>query len=447
MNDQVFMDLLQAREYKAVRSILNVMNAVDIAALMEDLEERDLAMAFRLIPKDKAAEVFTNMDSDQQSALVGLFTEKELKDMLDEMFLDDTVDLLEDLPANLVTRILENVSPEKRRTINQLLNYPEDSAGSVMTTEYVSLKKTNTVAEALRLIKKIGIRKETIYTCYVLENRKLLGIVEAKDLLTEDDDVKMEDIMETNDEIISVNTHDDQEEVARLFQKYDLLALPVVDKDGHMVGIITVDDAMDVMEEEVSEDIALMGGVRPADDTYLDTPVLRHVANRIPWLLILMLSATVTGIILTHYEQAFEAIPVLVSFIPMIMDTSGNCGSQASTLIIRGLALEEIRLQDVFKVMFKELRVSLLVGAILAVVNGIRVLIMNRDPVIAIVVGLALLCSVVIAKFIGCMMPMLATRLKLDPALMASPLITTIVDACSITIFFSIAVAILGIAM
>ncbi len=447
MNDQVFMDLLQAREYKAVRSILNVMNAVDIAALMEDLEERDLAMAFRLIPKDKAAEVFTNMDSDQQSALVEVFTEKELKDVLDEMFLDDTVDLLEDLPANLVTRILENVSPEKRRTINQLLNYPEDSAGSVMTTEYVSLKKSNTVAEALRLIKKIGIRKETIYTCYVLENRKLLGIVEAKDLLTEDDDVKMEDIMETKDEIVSVNTHDDQEEVARLFQKYDLLALPVVDKDGLMVGIITVDDAMDVMEEEVSEDIALMGGLRPADDTYLATPVIRHVANRIPWLLILMLSATVTGLILTYYEQAFEAIPVLVSFIPMIMDTSGNCGSQASTLIIRGLALEEIHLGDVFRVMFKELRVSLLVGLILAIVNGIRVLIMNRDPVIAIVVGLALLCSVVIAKFIGCMMPMLATRLKLDPALMASPLITTIVDACSITIFFSIAVAILGIAM
>ncbi len=447
MNDQVFMDLLQAREYKAVRSILNVMNAVDIAALMEDLEERDLAMAFRLIPKDKAAEVFTNMDSDQQSALVEVFTEKELKDVLDEMFLDDTVDLLEDLPANLVTRILENVSPEKRRTINQLLNYPEDSAGSVMTTEYVSLKKSNTVAEALRLIKKIGIRKETIYTCYVLENRKLLGIVEAKDLLTEDDDVKMEDIMETKDEIVSVNTHDDQEEVARLFQKYDLLALPVVDKDGLMVGIITVDDAMDVMEEEVSEDIALMGGLRPADDTYLATPVIRHVANRIPWLLILMLSATVTGLILTYYEQAFEAIPVLVSFIPMIMDTSGNCGSQASTLIIRGLALEEIHLSDVFRVMFKELRVSLLVGLILAIVNGIRVLIMNRDPVIAIVVGLALLCSVVIAKFIGCMMPMLATRLKLDPALMASPLITTIVDACSITIFFSIAVAILGIAM
>ena len=444
MNEQVFLDLLQAREYKAVRSILNVMNAVDIAALMEDLEERDLAQAFRLIPKDKAAEVFTNMNSDQQSALVSIFTEKELKDMLDEMFLDDTVDLLEDLPANLVTRILESVSSEKRRTINQLLNYPEDSAGSVMTTEYVSLRKTTTVADALKLIKKIGIRKETIYTCYVLENRKLVGIVEAKDLLTEDDDVKMEDIMETNNEIISVTTHTDQEEVAKLFTKYDLLALPVTDNEGMMVGIITVDDAMDVMEEEVSEDMAIMSGIRPMDETYLDTSVFSHVKKRIPWLLVLMLSATITGLILQHYEEAFEAIPVLVSFIPMLMDTSGNCGSQASTLIIRGLALEEVHLSDVFRVMFKELRVSLIIGLILAVVNGIRVIIMNKDPMIALIVGLALLCSIVIAKFIGSMMPMLATKLKFDPALMASPLITTIVDACSITIFFSIAVAILG---
>ncbi len=445
MNDQVFLDLLQSREYKAVRSILNVMNAVDIAALMEDLEERDLAMAFRLIPKDKAAEVFTNMDIDQQSALVEIFTEKELKDVLDEMFLDDTVDLMEELPANLVTRILGSVSPEKRRMINQLLDYPEDSAGSVMTTEYVSLRKNTTVAEALKLIKKIGIRKETIYTCYVLENRKLVGIVQAKDLLTEDDDVTMEQIMETGDEIISVDTHTDQEEVVKLFSKYDLLALPVVDKDGFMVGIITVDDAMDVMEEEVSEDMAIMGGMHPNDQSYLETPVLIHVRNRIPWLIILMLSATITGYILTYYENAFEAIPILVSFIPMIMDTSGNCGSQASTLIIRGLALEEIHLSDVFKIIFKEFRVGILVGIILAVLNGIRVIIMNRDPMIALVVGISLLCSVIISKFIGSMMPMLATKLKFDPALMASPLITTIVDACSITIFFSIAVMILNV--
>ncbi len=444
MNDQVFLDLLQAREYKAVRSILNIMNAVDIAALMEDLEERDLAQAFRLIPKEKAAEVFTNMNTDQQSALVSIFTEKELKDMLDEMFLDDTVDLLEDLPANLVTRILESVNSEKRRTINQLLNYPEDSAGSVMTTEYVSLRKTTTVADALKLIKKIGIRKETIYTCYVLENRKLVGIVEAKDLLTEDDDVKMEDIMETNNEIISVTTHTDQEEVAKLFAKYDLLALPVTDNEGMMVGIITVDDAMDVMEEEVTEDMAKMSGITPNDQPYLETSVFREVRNRIPWLLILMLSATITGAILTHYEHAFEAIPILVSFIPMLMDTSGNCGSQASTLIIRGLAVDEIHLGDVFRVMFKEFRVSIMIGIILAVINGIRILIMNRNPIIALIVGLALVCSIIIAKFIGCMMPMLATRLKIDPALMASPLITTIVDACSITIFFTIAVAILG---
>ena len=443
MNDQVFRDLLEAREYKAVRSILNVMNAVDIAALMEDLEDRDLAMAYRLIPKDKAAEVFTNMNSDQQSALVEVFTEKELKEMLNEMYLDDTVDLLEDLPANLVSRILSSVSVEKRRQINQLLNYPEDSAGSVMTTEYVSFKKTTTVAEALQLLKKIGIRKETIYTCYILENRRLVGIVSALDLLTEDDDKTMEEIMESDAEIVSVTTHTDQEEVAKLFSKYDLLALPVLDADGMMVGIITVDDAMDVLQEEVTEDIAKMNAIVPSDKTYLETSVLTHAKNRIPWLLVLMLSATVTGIILTHYEMAFEAIPILVSFIPMIMDTSGNCGSQASTLIIRGLALDEIGLKDVFKVMFKEFRISIICGVVLAVVNGVRVLIMNRDPMIALIVGISLVCCVVIAKFIGCMMPMLATKLHLDPALMASPLITTIVDACSITIYFAIAVAVL----
>ena len=428
MNDQIFLDLLQAREYKAVRSILNIMNAVDIAALMEDLEERDLAMAFRLIPKDKAAEVFTNMNSEQQTDLVELFTEKELKDMLDEMFMDDTVDLLEDLPANLVSRILENVSSEKRRQINTLLNYPEDSAGSVMTTEYVAFRKTTTVAEALRLIKKIGIRKETIYTCYVLENRKLVGIVTAKDLLTEDDNTIMADIMIEDAEIISVTTHTDQEEVARLFSKYDFLAVPVLDSDGMMVGIVTVDDAIDVLQEEVTEDMAIMNAMHPSDRTYLETPVLRHVRNRIPWLLFLMLSATITGLILEYYENAFAALPLLVSFIPMLMDTSGNCGSQASTLIIRGLALEELHLNDVFRIIFKEFRVSLIVGCILAVVNGIRIVIMNQNLVVACIVSISLVCTIVIAKFIGCMMPLLATKLHFDPALMASPLITTIVD-------------------
>lgn len=439
MNDQVFMDLLQAREYKAVRSILNVMNPVDIAALMEDLEERDLAMAFRLIPKDKAAEVFSYMESDQQTTLVNLFTEKELKDVLDEMFLDDTVDMLEDLPANLVNRILMNVSPSKRAQINTLLNYPEDSAGSVMTTEYVSLKRTNTVAEALDLIKRIGIRKETIYTCYILDNRKLVGIVTAKDLLTADRDTVMEDIMDQESEIVSVSTRTDKEDAAHLISEYDLLAIPVLDDEGLMVGIVTVDDAMDVMQDEVTEDLSIMSAMTPSDKTYFETSVLQHVKNRIPWLLILMLSATFTGMILTHYEEAFQAIPILVAFIPMLMDTGGNCGNQASTLIVRGLALEQIEVKDYYRVAFKEFRVSLIIGIVLAAVNGVRVLIMYRQPVIALVTGLALIAAIIIAKLIGCSMPILATKLKLDPALMASPLITTIVDCCTIIIYFRIA--------
>ena len=441
MDNQVFMDLLAAREYKAVRSILNVMNAVDIAALLEDLSGADLVRAFRLIPKDDAAEVFANMSSSLQTSLVELFTEEELKDMLDDMYLDDTVDLVEDLPANLVTKILTTVSSSRRQQINQLLNYPEDSAGSVMTTEYVSLKKTTTVGDALRLIKQIGIHKETIYTCYVLENRKLIGIVTAKDLLTENDEKTMEELMET--ELITVTTHTDQEAVGKLFAKYDLLALPVLDSDGMMVGIVTVDDAIDVIEEEATEDIAKMNAIVPTEKTYLETSVFEHAKHRIVWLLVLMISATFTGMILTHYENAFEAIPLLVAFIPMLMDTSGNCGSQASTLIIRGLALDQIHLRDVFRVIFKEFRVSFIVGLTLAVVNFVRIMIMYQDAVIALVVSLSLLLTIMLAKLIGCMMPLLATRLHLDPALMASPLITTIVDACSITIFFAIATAIL----
>ena len=445
MNKEIFMNLLQAREYKAVRSILNVMNAVDIAALMEELEDKDLALAFRLIPKDKAAEVFANMNSPMQSYLVEILTEKELKEMLDEMFLDDTVDLLEDLPANLVTRILESVSAEKRRQINILLNYPEDSAGSVMTTEYVDLRKTTTVAEALRHIKHTGIHKETIYTCYVLENRRLIGIVTAKDLLTMDDTMTMEELMET--EIISVTTHTDQEEVAKLFSKYDLLAIPVLDTDGMMVGIVTFDDAMDVLEEETTEDMALMSAITPNEKSYFATSVLDHAKHRIVWLLVLMLSATFTGMIITHYEDAFQVMPLLVAFIPMLMDTGGNCGSQSSTLIIRGLALDEIHFSDIFRVMFKEFRISLVVGIGLAIANGIRLLIMYQNPAIAFVVGCSLIGTIILSKLIGCTLPILAQKVKLDPAIMAAPLITTIVDACSVIIYFKIATMVFHLAV
>ena len=437
MNRTTFIELLEKRDFKTLKNTLEIMNAVDIALLLSNLEDKERAFAFRLIPKDKAADVFSNMSNPIQSYLVKIFTEKELRELLDNLYMDDTVDLLEELPANLVTRILHTVSSDKRDLINQLLKFPENSAGSIMTTEYVSLKKTMTIKETMKHIKEVGIHKETIYTCYVLENRRLIGIVSAKDLMTLDDNTFIQDIMET--EIISVGTHTDQEETARLFSKYDLLALPVVDLDNRMVGIITVDDAMDVMVDEATEDISIMGAVNPSEKTYFETSVFSHAKNRFLWLLILMLSSTITGTIITQYENAFAAIPLLVSFIPMLMDTGGNCGSQSSTLIIRGLALDEIRFKDIFRVIVKEFRVALLVSLGLALANGLRIFIMYKDLKLAVVIGLSLICTVILSKIIGCILPLFAKKINLDPAIMAAPLITTLVDTCSIIIYFTIA--------
>lgn len=437
MDKDIFIKLLAQREFKAVRSILDVMNEVDIASLLSTLSDKELALAFRLIPKDKAAEVFSNMDTSMQTYLVTMFTEKELKELLDDLYMDDTVDMLEELPANLVKRILATVSASDRSMINQLLNYPEDSAGSIMTTEYVDLREEMTVGQAMAHIKKTGIHKETIYTCYITERRKLVGIVSAKDLMTTDDDVPIKNLMET--EIISVYTHADQEQVAQLFTKYDLLALPVIDQDGRMVGIVTFDDAMDVMVDEATEDITKMAAINPSEKTYFETSVFQHAKNRIPWLLILMFTSIITGTIITRYENAFAAIPLLVSFIPMLMDTGGNCGSQSATLIIRGIALDEIRFTDLFKVMFKEFRISLIVGAFLAVANGIRIFIQYHNPGLAVVIACSLMGTVIMAKLVGCILPLLAKKVNLDPAIMASPLITTLVDTFSILIYFNIA--------
>ena len=437
MDKDIFIKLLAQREFKAVRSILDVMNEVDIASLLSTLSDKELALAFRLIPKDKAAEVFSNMDSSMQTYLVTMFTEKELKELLDDLYMDDTVDMLEELPANLVKRILATVSASDRSMINQLLNYPEDSAGSIMTTEYVDLREEMTVGQAMAHIKKTGIHKETIYTCYITERRKLVGIVSAKDLMTTDDNVPIKDLMET--EIISVYTHADQEQVAQLFTKYDLLALPVIDQDGRMVGIVTFDDAMDVMVDEATEDITKMAAINPSEKTYFETSVLQHAKNRIPWLLILMFTSIITGTIITRYENAFAAIPLLVSFIPMLMDTGGNCGSQSATLIIRGIALDEIRFTDLFKVMFKEFRISLIVGVFLAVANGVRIFIQYHNPGLAVVIACSLMGTVIMAKLVGCILPLLAKKVNLDPAIMASPLITTLVDTFSILIYFNIA--------
>ena len=430
MDKDIFIKLLAQREFKAVRSILDVMNEVDIASLLSTLSDKELALAFRLIPKDKAAEVFSNMDTSMQTYLVTMFTEKELKELLDDLYMDDTVDMLEELPANLVKRILATVSASDRSMINQLLNYPEDSAGSIMTTEYVDLREEMTVGQAMAHIKKTGIHKETIYTCYITERRKLVGIVSAKDLMTTDDDVPIKDLMET--EIISVYTHADQEQVAQLFTKYDLLALPVIDQDGRMVGIVTFDDAMDVMVDEATEDITKMAAINPSEKTYFETSVLQHAKNRIPWLLILMFTSIITGTIITRYENAFAAIP-------MLMDTGGNCGSQSATLIIRGIALDEIRFTDLFKVMFKEFRISLIVGAFLAVANGVRIFIQYHNPGLAVVIACSLMGTVIMAKLVGCTLPLLAKKVNLDPAIMASPLITTLVDTFSILIYFNIA--------
>ncbi|WP_343208570.1 magnesium transporter [Anaerolentibacter hominis] len=444
MEREIFMNLLKGREYRDIREALIAMNAADIAVLLSELEDRDLAIIFRLIPKDKAADVFSEMNSSMKAYLVEIFTDKERKELLSNLFLDDTVDLLEDLPANLVTHILDSVGPEKREQINLLLSYPDDSAGSVMTTEYVDLRRENTVGDAIRHIRQTGIHKETIYTCYVLEKRRLIGIVSAKDLLTLDENALIGENMKKT-EIISVNTHTDQEEVVKVFQKYNFLALPVLDMQGFMVGIVTVDDVMNVMEDEATEDIELMGAVTPSHKTYFETSVLEHARHRIVWLLVLMLSATFTGAIITHYENAIAAVPLLVSFIPMLMDTGGNCGSQSSTLIIRGLALDEIKLKDIFRVMFREFGVAIVVGITLAAANGLRIWIMYRDTKIALVVGLSLIATIILSKLIGCSLPILAKKIHCDPAIMAAPLITTVVDACSVMIYFKFATSLLAI--
>ena len=438
LTEERIKDMLDAREYKELKEELETnMYPVDLAEILEEFDQKHMVLVFRLLAKEEAAETFSYMDSDTREDLINALTDSELEEIMEEMYLDDTVDVLEEMPANVVDRLLMVTDEEKRQQINQLLQYPEDSAGSIMTTEYVDLREEMTVGQAMAHIKKTGIHKETIYTCYITERRKLVGIVSAKDLMTTDDNVPIKDLMET--EIISVYTHADQEQVAQLFTKYDLLALPVIDQDGRMVGIVTFDDAMDVMVDEATEDITKMAAINPSEKTYFETSVLQHAKNRIPWLLILMFTSIITGTIITRYENAFAAIPLLVSFIPMLMDTGGNCGSQSATLIIRGIALDEIRFTDLFKVMFKEFRISLIVGAFLAVANGVRIFIQYHNPGLAIVIACSLMGTVIMAKLVGCILPLLAKKVNLDPAIMASPLITTLVDTFSILIYFNIA--------
>ena len=369
---EAILEMLENREYKELKIELENMHPVDLAELMEELEDKQMILVFRLLDKDEAAETFTEMNTDMQEVLLNTLTDSEIKEVMDEMYLDDAVDVLEEMPANVVKRLLEATDEETRKQINTLLNYPEDSAGSIMNVEYIAFHKEMTVEEAILKIRQVGINRETIYTCYVTEKRKLIGVVTVKDLLTTGDNRLIEEIMETN--IICANTHDDQEEVASMITKYGLIAMPVVDNDMRMVGIVTVDDAMDVIQEETTEDMSVMAGiVVPSEDAYFDTSVWQHAKSRFPWLLFLMLSATITGLVLGHFEETLLLMPILNTFIPMLTGTGGNCGSQSSTLIIRGLAVDEIELRDVWRVIFKELRVATLVGLMLAVVNGIRI--------------------------------------------------------------------------
>ena len=433
-------ELIENKEFRKIKSELEDENVVDIAEFLSELEDKYLAVIFRLLPKKKAAEVFSYMEKEQQMVLLDLFSDKEMKDVMDSMFADDMVDLLEDMPANVVTRVLVKVDKETREAVNKMLKYPDDSAGSIMTIEFVELAPDMTVAEALDKIRQVGIKSETVYSCYVVKNHELLGVVSAKDLMTNPVETPIADLM--NENIISVHTNDDREEVANLFRKYDLIALPVLDVEDCMVGIVTVDDAIDVLTTETTEDMQKMAAMTVSEESYFDTSVFQHAKNRIVWLLILMLSSTFTGMIITKYENAFAAVPLLVSFIPMLMDTGGNCGSQSSTLIIRGLAIDEIHFNDIFKIVWKEFRVSLLVSFALALANGVRVYIMYHDLSMAVVVAFSLVFTVVVAKLIGCMLPVFAKMIRLDPAIMAAPLITTIVDLCSIMIYFKIATVI-----
>lgn len=435
--------LIDGKKYASVRDVFETMHAADIAAVLEECEKEVVPLLFRLLPKELAADTFVEMEEDQQKMLIQGFSDSELKEVVDELYVDDAADLVEEMPANVVRRILKQAGPEKRKLINEILKYPEDSAGSIMTTEYVSLRPDMTVEDAIKRIRRTGVDKETINTCYVTEqNRKLLGIVTIRTLLLAEENVTMQEIM--TEEVISALTTQDREEVALDFNKYGLSAMPVVDVENRLVGIVTVDDVMDVLQEETTEDIEKMAAITPLEKPYLKTAAFKMYLSRVPWLLIMMLSATFTGLIITHYENALAVNIALVASIPMLMSTGGNAGSQASVTVIRGLSIGEIELRDVFRVIWKEIRVALLCGLTLAVVSFFKfVLFDSVGWAVALVISLTLLVTVAVAKVVGCTLPMLATKVGFDPAVMASPFITTIIDAVSLAIYVNIAMQLL----
>ncbi len=454
--EKALLAMLEDKKYATLRDILVTMNPMDIAGLFDGLEEKQIPLLFRLLPKELAAETFVEMEADAQELLIRGFSDNELKEVLDELYVDDAADIVEEMPANVVKRILKHADPEMRHSINQILRYPENSAGSIMTTEYVSLRPHMTVEEAILRIRRQGVDKETIYTCYVTaKDRTLIGLVTVKDLLlAEDDEIKIEEVMQNNmADLIYVNTKTDQEEVAQLFNKYDFLALPVVDGEHRMVGIVTIDDAMDVMEEEATEDMELMSGMLPSEKPYLRSSAFDLFKNRIPWLMLMMVSATFTGLIMTAFEDALAAQIALSAFIPMLMGTGGNSGSQSSVTVIRGLSLGELEFSDIGVILWKEVRTAILCGVALAVVCFGKIWLVdhlmlgngNITLMVDLVVCLALCVTVVLAKVVGCMLPMAAKAIHLDPAVMASPFISTIVDALSLLVYFLFAKMLLNI--
>ena len=441
--------LLEERKFNTLRDIMTTMKPYDIAAIFEELQDEKTPILFRIMPKELAAETFVEMDDETQEFLIHGLSDSELKEVVDELFVDDAVDLIEEMPANVVKRILRQADKDMRKQINELLKYPEDSAGSIMTTEFIVLRPDMTAEMAIKRIRRTGVDKETIYTCYVTDNNnKLIGISTVKDLLLADDDDLVKDLMEEN--VISVNTLDDQEQVAQMFSNYNFLALPVVDNENRLVGIVTIDDAIDVIQEEATEDIEKMAAVLPSDKPYMRTSVWGIYRKRIPWLLVLMLSATFTSAIISSFEGALASVIVLSSFIPMITGSGGNAGSQASVSVIRALSLGEIEFKSMFKVLWKELRVSILCGATLAAANFIKLMIfdLNGNPnafVIALVVSLTLLGTIMMSKLVGSSLPLLASKIGFDPAVMANPLISTVCDSLSLLIYFGIATSILNI--
>ena len=437
MDKKLVLEWIQNNNLKELHEYLKKQNVVDIAEFLKELDDSTLAIFFRVLEKEEAANVFSYLENDERNRLIKTFNNTEIVNVINELYSDDAIDFLSDMPANLVTQLLDKVDDEVRQDINHLLKYKDGTAGSIMTVEFIEFTKEMSVADALAKIKRVGIDSETVYTCYVVENRKLIGIVSAKSLMLSDSDVLIKDIMKT--EFIYAYTSDDKEDIAKKMRKYGLIALPVLDIEDCIVGIVTFDDAIDVLTEETTEDMQKMAAIVANDKPYLTTSVWEHARSRIVWLLILMFSATLTGSIISNYEHAFEVMPVLVSFIPMLMDTGGNCGSQSSTLIIRGLAIDEIKFSDFFKVVFKEFRISIVVGIMLGIANGIRIVLLNHDVYLAFVVSASIVVTVMISKFVGCVLPIIAKKFKMDPAIMAAPLITTIVDTLAIMVYFSIA--------